>query len=589
MRGATKYFMGLEGFIWWIGVVEDRQDPEQLGRVRVRCFGWHTDNKSLVPTDSLPWAHTVIPVNSPNAYTPKEGDMVFGFFMDGDNAQNPMVVGILPGKPGQKPNYEKGFSDPGTTLSGRPKKPDDAADKYPKGKYLKESTLNRLSRGKADGTIIAARKKNLKKNIKSAGGVTWSEPPPTFKPVYPYNNALETESGHALEFDDTPGNERVHVAHRSGAYMEYDKSGSKIQRVQKDNYSVTMGDDFIYIKGKAVITVDGNFNLKTSTINIEASEINMASDGAVKIKGSSVKIESTGSMDLKAGRGGKFTAGGRLDLKGATAGLGGATVDIPAGKVNLQSGSVASASGTGLKGGGTTANPEEQQEAANTAAAAKTTTANTAASANSVGTSASASSAAAGIDPKAAPKDALEEVKITSKKVEGDTKTSLLGKIAKGVTATVGNVAQVLGSAADGIIKDFANKLPTGELAGSVDGFGVAINDNVADIISLARDPKQVLLNKIDQVSQLAFNNNIEFKFDKQIQNEILFTVYNVSQDQFTNVIGKHVYPRTETIQVDNIPMFTINADVLERFEAQTEQSEQNQEVLDILKSIDEG
>ena len=51
MPGAKKSFIGLEGFIWYIGVVEDRQDPEQLGRVRVRCFGWHTDEKSKIPTE----------------------------------------------------------------------------------------------------------------------------------------------------------------------------------------------------------------------------------------------------------------------------------------------------------------------------------------------------------------------------------------------------------------------------------------------------------------------------------------------------------------------------------------------------------
>lgn len=570
MPGAVKNFIGLEGFIWFIGVVEDRQDPEQLGRVRVRCFGHHTDDKSLIPTDTLPWAHPITPVNAPNAYTPKEGDMVFGFFVDGTNAQNPAILGVFPGKPEEKPKYEKGFSDPGNTLSKRPKKPNDDSEKYPKSKYLKESTTNRLSRGKADGTIIATRKKNIKKNVKSAGGVTWNEPAPTFKPVYPYNNALETESGHALEFDDTPGNERVHLAHRSGAYIEFDKSGSKIERVQKDNYCVIMGDDFIYIKGKAAITVDGNFNLKTKTINIEASEINMAADGAVKIKGSSVKIESTGGMDLKAGGGGKFTAGKRLDLKGATAGLGGATVDIPAGKVNLQSGSVASASGTGLKGGGSSPSPEDVQESANTAAAQ---TANTAARANSVSAGA----------------DSLQEVTINSKKVDVPKGASIIGKIAGGITSTVNGVAQALGSAADGIIKDFANKLPIGEIAGKVDGFGIALNDNVSDIISLAKNPKQFLLNKVDQVSQLAFSNNVEFKFDKRIQNEILTTIYNVAQNELTSVIAKHVYPKTETIEVDNVPMYALNSEVIERFESQTEESEQSQDVLDILKSINQG
>ena len=38
-------FMGMEGFVWWYGVVEDRKDPLYLGRVKVRCIGFHTDDK----------------------------------------------------------------------------------------------------------------------------------------------------------------------------------------------------------------------------------------------------------------------------------------------------------------------------------------------------------------------------------------------------------------------------------------------------------------------------------------------------------------------------------------------------------------
>ena len=52
-----KNYMGRDGFIWFIGVVEDRNDPLELGRVRVRCLGYHTDDLSAIPTSSLPWAH----------------------------------------------------------------------------------------------------------------------------------------------------------------------------------------------------------------------------------------------------------------------------------------------------------------------------------------------------------------------------------------------------------------------------------------------------------------------------------------------------------------------------------------------------
>lgn len=554
MPGSKKNFIGLEGFIWFIGVVEDRQDPEQLGRVRVRCFGWHTEAKDKIPTDQLPWAHPVIPVNSPNVYTPKEGDMVFGFFIDGTNAQNPAIMGILPGKPEKKPDYAKGFSDPGKNLGSRPKKPDDSAEAYPKTKYLREQTTNRLSRGKSDGTIIATRKKNLKKGIKSAGGVTWSEPPPPYKPTYPYNNALETESGHALEFDDTPGQERVHIAHKKGAYFEFDKDGTKLERVQKDNYTVIMGDDFIYVKGKAVITVDGNFNLKTSTINIEASEINMASDGAVKIKGSSVKIESTGGMDLKAGGVGNFTSGGKLSLKGATAALAGATVDIPAAKIGLQSGSAASASGTGLKGGGTAPSAEENQETANVTAAAANTSANTAASANSVGTSASASSAAAGVDPSKNPDNKLEEVKVTGKKIDTNTASkTTFGKIVDGISSTVSGVVKAIGGAADSIIKDFASSSSIGELSVKIETFAGSVNDSKGLILGLKTDLKNGLLDKIDQVATGAIERNMDFNVDSSITNAINEVKY-AGLAAIDVKLGKHIYPKTETVIFDPPP-----------------------------------
>jgi hypothetical protein len=53
-----------EQFIWWYGVVEDRADPLELGRVRVRCYGWHTDNKTDLPTVDLPWAQPIQPITS---------------------------------------------------------------------------------------------------------------------------------------------------------------------------------------------------------------------------------------------------------------------------------------------------------------------------------------------------------------------------------------------------------------------------------------------------------------------------------------------------------------------------------------------
>ena len=47
----TNHFMGMDGFVWFTGVVEDRDDPDQLGRVRVRILGYHTEDKIKIPAD----------------------------------------------------------------------------------------------------------------------------------------------------------------------------------------------------------------------------------------------------------------------------------------------------------------------------------------------------------------------------------------------------------------------------------------------------------------------------------------------------------------------------------------------------------
>ena len=112
-------FMGKEGFVWWYGVVEDRKDPLYLGRVKVRCMGFHTDDKSLIPTEDLPWAQVILPAPSASmsgiGVSPTglvEGSHVFGFFRDSHEAQEPVVLGACVGIPSSIANRRRGFFDP---------------------------------------------------------------------------------------------------------------------------------------------------------------------------------------------------------------------------------------------------------------------------------------------------------------------------------------------------------------------------------------------------------------------------------------------------------------------------------------------
>ena len=94
----NKNFAGLNGFIWWVGVIENRVDPLTLGRCQVRIFGWHNENSVILPTSDLPWAQAMIPINDSKHFSaPRVGEWVVGFFMDGEQAQTPVMMGVLPG------------------------------------------------------------------------------------------------------------------------------------------------------------------------------------------------------------------------------------------------------------------------------------------------------------------------------------------------------------------------------------------------------------------------------------------------------------------------------------------------------------
>ena len=84
--------MSADGFRWFLGVVEDRDDPLQLGRVRIRVLTGadNTQNTQELPTANLPWAIPLLPIVSSSKNRvglapvgPEVGSTVFGFFKIG--------------------------------------------------------------------------------------------------------------------------------------------------------------------------------------------------------------------------------------------------------------------------------------------------------------------------------------------------------------------------------------------------------------------------------------------------------------------------------------------------------------------------
>ena len=248
---------------FWYGVVEDINDPEKLGRIRVRVFGYHSNNKQDIPTAHLPWAYVIQHIRSASingiGESPTgilQGSHVVGFFRDGCNSQEPIVMGTIGGIPQSNADPELGHNDP--------------AGKYPlnkKGNHsghgaslVGEADTNRLARNeKIDETVVKKKKDGVDKNVPNANGQgSWNEPPTPYAAKYPKNHVRYSETGHIEEWDDTPGKERLHKYHRTGTFEEIHPDGTRVTKIVGDDYEIIHKDSDLHIKGNCNITVDGN-------------------------------------------------------------------------------------------------------------------------------------------------------------------------------------------------------------------------------------------------------------------------------------------------------------------------------------------
>lgn len=89
---------------------------------------------------------------------------------------------------------------------------------------------------------------------------TWSTKPleDTYNPLYEYVQTTQTESGHTIEYDDTPGYERIAHTHASGTFHEFQADGSEQCSIRGDSYKLVAGNNFVYIVGNCNLTVDGD-------------------------------------------------------------------------------------------------------------------------------------------------------------------------------------------------------------------------------------------------------------------------------------------------------------------------------------------
>lgn len=314
--------VGIKNPLFFVGVVEGSIDERLEGRVRVRAFGVH-GTIDQVPTEDLPWAICVKGDYDPNGTCgsglPGENSWVFGVFLDGRDAQQPMVLGLIPTQYTKEVNPEvDGYGYVA---------PEDAELRSPgrRPKDFGQPQNSKLSRGEnIEETYILNQEMNRISDVRSGGSenLSWSEPATAYNAQYPYNKVIETPCGNSIELDSTPGAERIMIWHKSGSYTQIDTVGNKSDKTSGDKFEVNDFNHHVYVGGRSLVTIKGDSHVlvegnKTEEIMGDhkhlvhgnymlsvGSQLNFNASEEIQARGAQLRFESNvGGINMKAAKG----------------------------------------------------------------------------------------------------------------------------------------------------------------------------------------------------------------------------------------------------------------------------------------------
>lgn len=214
-----------QSFTPFFGFVENVDDPQQDGRIQVRVVGYNSANPGIVPTSALKWFSALGGMgaslggvgDSPTGYL--VDSLVFGFYLD-KNLQEGIILGSVVG----------------------------------------QGDVSSLATGQG-GAVVEAKRSGQVTGVPDSRGETWDQPDIPYGTRYPDSRVLTTKSGHAIEYDDTPGAERISTFHKSGSYTEFLPSGEKVDRNVGTSYEINAEDKKIVINGNWDVSVNGDYRL----------------------------------------------------------------------------------------------------------------------------------------------------------------------------------------------------------------------------------------------------------------------------------------------------------------------------------------
>ncbi len=313
---ASKYLDSASGFMQWTKA----GGVELAGLVKRR-----TAEKDLFLADGIPNSAGELPEQAPSSTATTTTATPSA---DSTSAATQSSASVV------------GFADPNR--------------KYPL--YFDEPDTNRLARHEEiNKTIVYKKEAAQLKGVQVADGSTWDQSPIPYNAQYPFNHVMQTESGHVLEFDDTPNSERVHIYHKSGTFTEIDANGTQVNRIIGDGYEILERNGYVQVNGSLNVTVDGaqniivknamNLNVNgVATINVfndaylnVSGSLNASVGEAFNLKADSIVMEGN-SVDIKSNGYLNASASGEVNV------LAGGTLYADGNQIEIANGATAAAS-----------------------------------------------------------------------------------------------------------------------------------------------------------------------------------------------------------------------------------------------------
>ena len=295
---------GFSNLLHFVGVVEANNDLTNNGRVKVRAFGIHPPRRNAgeedeVPTDHLPWATVLDGSYGVAPVIPNVGEWVFGFFIDGNEAQQPMIMGRLPGQHLQMP---AGTGEPGEDGY----LPPEAVNEFGK------PDLHRYQGGEgaSQGQTLAQRV-FANTQIPQADGESFDEPPIMMPQNNYKNRVIKSADGDNFivlgSGMDGEGSDYFLISHSSGSVFQIDPNGTIFVKAFADKYNTTQGVESNYVRGSSHNTIDEDYTLK------------IGKSGKISINGR-LDIECT-DFNVRAARNINLDAGVKVNVSGGGVGV----------------------------------------------------------------------------------------------------------------------------------------------------------------------------------------------------------------------------------------------------------------------------